>query len=566
MSDALHIDLKKELLKASDHSYANQEFDELILKGADYKATHLTLKDVSFKAAFILEDVNLSHGITFEKGLFQDVLVFRNIVIDKYDHLKITDSVSLTFSGCTFNARVQFLGPKTSIQRSILFKNCVFEKGLEIDSIKIERESLTFENCSVKEKLDIFRSSIKQSITFRGNTIDSYLRLGNLVGSSIVFVKDNTISSHLQIHSCKLEQGITFNDGIFKDTIDFSLVQTRGYLTIIGSKFEKEFKVGFHHGTVRPSQGIAKFYISSSIFSNGFYVSGTEDLFADRPRVEELVIDFSSMLTGNLLLQNLDVGSVTLGGYNTSAKLTLKRFHVNIMKIKGLINEGGIIFSGMRSSITEWIDINDNQIRNTAFYIDDSNLGKAQFFQTNFQSFEKIIFHNVILTEISTSLVTWFTKTQLEDGTIDQAIKGLNHAKKSNNKLNIANQRKSLLASLNSRKEIFRQLKFASNKQGDIPLSLEFQRREMEYYQQITKYQKPRQWSEYLILLTSYSNNFGQSWLRAFVGLLVFSFISYIPIGFLTSDQLDYTKGATTCADIYINLKVVFYLHLCRIS
>ncbi len=553
------LDLKNELLKNSDLAFDKHNFGELILRQGEYQATHSSFTEVSFKGAFTLDNVNLSHGMSFRNSVFKDIVVLRDIVIDRYDQLKMPDSVSLVFADCTFGEVVKFLGANTSIERNIVFKNCVFEKGIEIDSIKVSVEGLTFENCTVKEKLDIFRSQFNQSIRFTGNTIESYVRLTNLETGSIVFTGSNTVSGHLHVNSCRLNQGVTFNDGVFKDAVNFSLIETRSWLTIFGSTFEKQFTISFHAGTVQPNRGIAKFSISAAKFENGLDILGVQELLSTRPIVEELNIEFSSKLTGSMLFQNLDVGTVILSGYNTAAKLTLKQLHVNQVKINGIINEGGLIFSNLRASLTDWLEETNNNIKKkSAFYIDDANLGKAQFFQTNFRSFEKLVFHNVILTEISMSLVTWFTKEQLEDGQVAQSLNGFKAVLASKNKIMVENQRKSLLATLNSRKEIYRQLKYASQKQGDTPLSLEFQRYEMEYYQQIIKYQKPRKWSEYLILWSSKSNNFGQSWLKAFVFLVVFSFLSYLPIGFLTSENLDYSKFASSCSEIGLNLRIIF--------
>ncbi|MHA4895641.1 hypothetical protein ACXZ1K_12880 [Pedobacter sp. PWIIR3] len=555
------INLKAQLLKVSDQDFENQQFEEIALNQEDYKATFTNFVNVDFVAAFTMDGVNLSYGLQFTKCRFHDIVVFKDVVVDKYDQLKATDSVSIVFKNCTFSKRVKLYGRGTSIDRGVVFDNCVFEDGIEIDGIAIVREGLVFRRCTVKEKLDVFRSGFNRDLHFEANTIESYARLSNLKCSGISFTKENVFSGNLHIHSCKLVQGIIFNDGTFKDSVDFSLNRTQNSgLTVFRSTFEKDFNIGFHHGTVRPDRGIDKFYIDSAKFSNGFNVSGIQDLLTERPKVTEINISFSSLLTGNLQFRNLDVGTVIISGYNTSAKLTLKSLHVNQIKIQGFINEGGLIFSNFKASRTDWPDpINNANNRNTGFYIDDANFGKAQFFQTDFDSFDKIVFHNLIMTEISTSLVTWFTKEKLDDGEIALAIKDFSNKKALKKDIQLQNARRSLLAKLRSKREIFRQLKFAAQKQGDIPLSFEFQRWEMEYYHQIVDYEKPRRWSEFLILWSNQSNNFGQSWVRAFWGLVLFSFISYIPIGFLTSTELDYSKFARSCSDVLLNCRVIVY-------
>jgi len=533
----------------------------LELKAADYKAKHTTFRGVAFKSLVLFENTKLTNGLIFEDCEFSEATIFKNVVVDQYDQLITPDSVSIVFKGCTFSGIVEFLGEKTKLNRSLVFANCVFSGGLHIDSLTIEVEGLTLEKCTIYKKLDIFRTAITQTISLVGNTINTYVRFGNVVCSMITFTGANVITGNLHMTTCKFTQGIIFNDGTFKEEIYFSLNETReSGLTIIDSFFEKAFTINYHSGQVRPGVGIAKYYISSAKFLNGFYVFGVQDMFAELPRITGINLDITSMLSGNIFFDHLDVRTLQIGGYNVNAKITLKNMHVGQVKIKGLINEGGLIFSGFRASVNEWYEEdNDSVVRNTAFYSDDSNFGKAQFFQTNFRSFDNLSFHNVILTDISTSLVNWFSKDQLEDTHLNMQRTRFIEEKKTKDKLRISNARKALLAMLNSKKEIYRQLKFAAQKQGDIPLSHEFQRWEMEYYKEITKYEKPRKWSEFLILYTSQSNNFGQSWIRAFWGLVVFSFLSYIPIGFLTSQQLDYTKFARSIDDVYFNFRVVIY-------
>lgn len=170
---------------------------------------------------------------------------------------------------------------------------------------------------------------------------------------------------------------------------------------------------------------------------------------------------------------------------------------------------------------------NDIGITNT-IYIDDSNFGKAQFFQVDFRSFERIVFGNTILTEIATSNVKWFEPAQLADGTISTAQSKLKTTIKKKDYTVVKLARESI-RELNSRREIYRQLKYAAQKQGDIPLSHEFQRQEMEYYKEVTRHEKPRKASEFIIMYASQGNNFRQSWMRAFFGLVIVPLLSYAP-------------------------------------
>jgi len=538
-----------------------QEIGFLEIKTANYKAKHVTFKSTTFKSLVTFEKTNLSHGLIFEQCEFTIGLAFTNVVVDQYDQILTPDSESIVFKNCIFHGRVEFKGSQTSIQRGLVFENCTFHEGLDIQDIQLQMEGLRIEKCTINMKLDIFKVSSRTDLYFIGNIVNSYIRLSGIKCTSIVFAQANEVSGNLHINSCVLQQGIIFNDGKFKEEVYFSANRTIGSgLTVVGSTFEKEFLINYHSGALKPNNGIAKYYINGAKFLDGLNVQGTQGLFYPYPLVEEVNINFSTTLSGNISFGSLDVGRIILEGYNTGCKLTLGHLKVNQVRINSMINDGGLIFTDFGASTTEWLSPVETKCKiPSGFYIDHSNLGKTQLFTVDFKSFEVIAFHNVILTEIAISNVTWFTKAQLDDGRTAQLIDAFKVVGKSKDKLQLEDHREFALAEFQSKKEIYRQLKFAAQKQGDIPLSHEFQRWEMEYYELITKYKEPRQWSEYLILYSSNTNNFGQSWVRAFWGLIIFSLITYIPVGFLTSDVLDYSKFATSWEDVWVNFKVIAY-------
>jgi hypothetical protein len=557
------IDIRPQLLQSTVLTFKDININSLIVNQAEYQATFAKFNDVVFTDAVIFDGTNLSYGIYFDSCSFEDIVVFNNIIADKYSLSYNQDSESIVFKNCTFTEDFKIIGNETVIDRSLVFNGCSFGKRVSIENINILIEGLSIESCSINS-IDIFDCVIKQSIRINSCKINSHIRLHGNNCSSIVFTKSNEFKGNLHIDNCKAKDGVVFNDGIFKEDIYFSLVETiRFGLTIFDSIFEKSFIINYHAGTVKPATGISSFYISSSRFINGLYIKGIQDFAADIPQVKTITLDISPTLSGTILFEDLDIGVLDISGYNIQSKITFKHVLFNQVKMKGFINESGLIFSDVRASYNEWkYESEPFHVRINAIYIDDSNFGKAQFFQTNFKSFDKIVLHNVIINEISTSLVTWFTPLQLEGGEVRNFSDSYKKAKKANDVKGVKNLGVLLIRVLNSKKDIYRQLKIAAQKQGDMPLALEFQRHEMNYYRQIVSIDKPRKWSEHIILTTSLSNNFGQSWLRAFGLLILFSFISYIPIAFLTSSELDYSKFAISFDDVLYNFKVVFYYNI----
>ncbi len=554
-------DIKPTLNLPSISNFNDIEVDYLEIKDTDYRNKFATFDKVTFKDAVFFENVNLSNGMSFDNCDFESILVFTNVIVDMYDPLLIPNSESIIFNNCQFHSVVNFNGENTNIQRSLVFDNCIFQKGLNITNLEIKVESLKISNSTINGKLDIFNSSINQDIRFSNNKINTHLRLGNNKCSMIAFTQANTVIGNLHIDNCKLEKGIVFNDGAFKEEIFFSLNETHGFgLSIIDASFEKTFYINYHSGKIRPNRGISKYFIASSKFANGMHIMGTQDIFQDCPKVDEISLNISPMLSGTISFGDLDLGALNITGFNTSSKIIFKHIQINHIKIKDFINECGIIFSDVRASRSGWENPSKTGYpRYSAIYVDDSNFGKAQFFQTNFKSFDNIILTNVIINEISTSLVTWFTEPQLERDDIKNDRRHLKNVKRGKDKREITNARMFLIRTLESKKDIYKQLKFVSQRQGDMPKALEFQSYEMNYYRQIVKYEKPRKFSEHFILATSLSNNFGQNWIKALWLLIIFSFLSCIPITLLTSAELDYTKFDISFINIIYDTKVFFH-------
>lgn len=552
------FDLKAELLIPDlIKTYENLDIPFLEIKEVDYKAKFIHFKQCKFQDMLLLKGAKLSNGLVFEDCEFYGTVMFKDIVVDQYDQVLTPDPESILFNNSLFKRVVIFAGT-TQLDRGLVFEGCTFMEGVSIDRIVTNNDGLAIIKCTVFQLMDVLDCDFSGDLFFSENTINSTQHISSVKANRLAFRK-STHNAGLWVESCKLPDGIVFNDGTFKEDVVFSLNETEQYgLSVIGSVFEKTFVVNHHKGKLKPEIGITSYYFDSGKFLNGIFVRGIADLAVNFPKVNQIELNISPLMAGNIMFTDLDVGIINISGYNTAAKITFKHLEVRQIKATGLINESGLIFSDIIASRREWIGKwNDNLGITNTVYIDDSNFGKAQFFQVDLRSFDRIVFGNTILTEIATSNVKWFEPVQLADGTISTAQSTLKTAIKEKDPVVVKQARESLIRELNSRREIYRQLKYAAQKQGDIPLSHEFQRQEMEYYKEITRHERPRKWSEFIIMYTSQSNNFGQSWMRAFFGLIIFSLLSYAPVGWLTSDRLDYTKFATTFDDLMFNVSVL---------
>lgn len=546
------------------HNYYSLPMPFLEIKGGDYKARYITFTDCEFQELVHFDKVELSCGLLFENCRFKGPLVFSNVSVSQYDVLLNPDSQSIVFKKCSFDSIVKFEGKNEVIDRTLLFEDSTFTEGLDIGYLNIGTEGLTIRKCTINRKLDLFNITTKQDISLASNEVKTFCRIESASCITLTILSSNNFQENLHIRDSQTIRGIVFNNGVFGKEVYINQVFSRDSgLTIIGSVFEKAVFVNFHVNNSRPLNGLYSFYFSDSKFNNGIYVNGKNDLFADEPSIEKIELDISAELKGDIVFRDLQVGILSLSGYNSSANLLFEHLFINQIRIKALINNAGLVLSGIKASHLEWFEDKEfTRPRDNALYIDDSNFGKAQFYQVDFSSFGKVVFHNNILTEITTSLVKWFTPAQLENGIEESSLQIYKKALESKDERRITNASLSLVATYRSRQEIYRQLKYSSQKQGNTPESLEFQRHEMNYYRKIINIKKPRNWSEYLILWSNQSNDFGQNWLKPLCLLIFFSLISYLPIGFLTSSRLDYSRFADSFSDIALNFKVVFWDNL----
>ncbi len=553
--------LQKIKIPNSTNAFNDCRIEDFEIGKEDYKAEFSRFYKFIFDCKVKFEDVDLLLGLNFEDCVFEYSTSLHNIEVHSSSESLVSSTKCLNFKKCIFKEIFILNGRQTNIEGQLFFTDCIFEKGIIISDIRLLLENLIFKDCVINYKLDILNTKCSNDIKFENNKVQSRARLENINGSMLSFVGDNIFEDNIFVGNSKIKNGVIFNNGRFKNEIKFDSIETEGNgLTIIDSFFEKAFFVNIQTINNQLKQGISSFYLSDASFNNGFYVNGAFDFMSDIPIINEIIFDISAKLRGDVVFRDIDVGILSISGYNTSVNISFERVFVNQLKITGFRNSAGLIFSNLVPSHSKWYsDKAKKMLRGNALYVSDTNFGKAQFYQTHFNSFDTIVFHNVICTDISTSLVKWFTPAQLDRNELSSMRKTYKKALKTKNKIEISNAVKSLESAYQSKKEIFRQLKYASQKQGDIPLSLEFLKWEMDYYRKIVCLKKPKNWSEVIILWSSQTNNYGQSWLKALGLFVVFSFLFYLPIGFFNSNTIDYSKFALSWSNILNNLRMIFY-------
>lgn len=527
------------------HTFKEISVSSLNIENDEYKAKHITFEKVYFEGIVDFKNINFRNGIVFEKCQFDSYLRFENIVSKGYDLRISIDSVNVSFIDCRFNNSFFITGSNNFVERDILFKNCSFEKDLRIQNLIIQKDGLIIDSCKFYRNLFLENLNLKESIQIKNNTFISNIRISSIFCNSIRLIDNNNFKNSVHVKNCELNNGLIIDNNNFEKNVTLDLIESNEKgLIIKDSKFESTLFVNYQSIGNKETKGFRHFLISNSNFLNGLNVVGTIEQNIELPVIKNLDIHCTSDLLGNIIFLNLNIEKIELSGFNYSS-LTFKNILVNTLKITNFINLGGVIFSNLKHS---------NSTDNTVF-ISDSNFGKALFLKVDFSMFSKVYFDNNVLTESSTSQVNWFTPQQLN---LDTDSLQLEIKKNKYSKINLVKIRQELINSFKSKQEVFRQLKFVSQKHGDVPKYWEFQRHEMNYYKKVIQLTKPKISSESIILWSNQSNDFGQSWLKALGLLFLFSFIFYIPIGFINSSRLDYTSLANSYNDIILNLEVIF--------
>lgn len=244
--------------------------------------------------------------------------------------------------------------------------------------------------------------------------------------------------------------------------------------------------------------------------------------------------------------------------------MTFHGVFVNRFMIEEFYNRAKLVFTGLRSSLENWVVLHPSGIqekKESYLKIINSDLGETQFFQCQLDTFASYKIHDVLFSQIVASNTTWFLKNAI--GLVDetQYKKDIHLFRQKKQREEVQRRKNTLALHFQSARETARQLKYAMEQKSDRVQSLVFRSWEMDYYRKFMSITTGKK-SDRLILWLALTNNFGQSWLRATWIFLSISFALYVPIALLTSPELEPWSISLTIPDIMNSLRVVFVTSL----
>lgn len=458
------------------------------------------IEDCIFEEGVFFENIDLNCGIRFVNCTFKKNLSINKCQAQKYDQVFNFDGYHLDFQNTKINGL--YFNDVNHLERGVRICEKSNINGFQISTLVANKGGVAINDSTVENVFDIRQAILNNDISIRENSIiDSKVRFENVNCGSIVFT-----DSHFKkdIHICAGKIGnLIFNNGLFDDDLSINAVPISSNMTIFGTEFNKSINFTLHDKKTNNTGSINQVLIKSGKFGEQFIINGNDG------QLEELIIVTSKQLEGDLYFNSININKTKISGDHYNSNIVFNHSNFNSLSFDFFNNYSTLSIISAKSY---------NQ--NSELIVAHSNLGKSHFFNTFLDTFQSIRIYNSILTEIVVANVKWF-----EDRNLNKSISASSEE-------------------YTQRKEIYRQIKFALEKQGDRISSLRFKALEMSAYKSET-FAKVKWYCRILsidrfILWVGQTNNFGQHWLKPVFIAIGFTLLFYALIIVGLSDKLVY--------------------------
>ena len=466
----------------------------------DITAVGVFIENCVFEDDVVFEDADLNCGIKFINCVFKKYLAFNDCKTTKYNQRFNFYGHHIVFS----NTKIYglYFNGENNFERGVEITNKSEIKRLQVRTITSSNGSFSINDSTIESQFDVSNCRFSSDLSVRENSIiNAKVRFEYNITGSILFTQ-STFNKDIHIWSGKTDQ-LTFNDGVFCDDLYIHAVPILSRLTIIGAEFKKSINFTLQDKTNNKVGTLSKVYIQSSKFGDRLKVKGSND------QIDDLEIIASEQMEGTLYFNSMNILKAKLTGNNYGCNVTFDHCDFNKLLFDFFHNHSTL------SIISACPFNSDSKIT-----INHSHIGKTHFFNTSLNKFDKIVINNSVLIDIITANVEWFKDKNLNSDILPSSD------------------------SYTQKKEIYRQIKFALEKQGDRISSLQFKALEMkafkkESFAKVPWYKKIIN-TDRFILWVGQTNNFGQTWLRPTGLAILFSLFFHFLIVIGISDKLAY--------------------------
>lgn len=479
---------------------------QIIVKGnvaftnKNYSKNHLKLINVVFEGLFSFSSLHLHSGLVFQNCEFKGPVSLEDCNSSKeIEGKSALENYSLAFSGCKISSL--FIGVST-FENGILIQGSEFEKS-EIGKISFQdvniNASFSLSHCHLSSSFGFFGGIVKSmGIHFTSVQIDKSVRISPKVCSNLYFEgKDSIYKDFLHISGTKYDS-IIFNTGTFKDEVTIQDNSISEFLSFLGAEFESEVNVTFDKSNMDTFY-VKDIHILDTKFKNGIQFSGSGITS------EKIQVYFSEKSSGVIDFRNTFFKEVVLKGNNFNNSFFLRDCSYDKLTITHFFNKALISFNNNNPQISDGEPIE--------ILIQNSNLGNTEFYDFDFSIYPTIKIIDSRVDNIFVNGGRWFETNQLQ----------FPESKKDQGKI------------LSQKREIYRQLKLASEKQSDRITALEFKAKEVETHRlflELGNVKKADRWA----ILAGTTNNHGQNWVLPLILILIGTTFPFYPLIFMAAD------------------------------
>lgn len=476
--------------------------------------------------------------------------------------VKINQIYSNRITGVTFVNHVQIVG--VNLEDGILFESCQFKSGIFINncnSIETEKGSrffadvfdFAFINSPIYSRLDINNCNLKYGFSILQTKKVDHIYITNNESIDYFEVDLSEVYS-LSISKTQIPKRITIVNSEIKNSVKIKDARTNT-LDIEWNKIEDDIEIDsiycdtvkIHNNVVSGIIQLGENFVTQnlSLFDNT--VSGELHLNIGKDSVQHIKVGGGNYGHGLMIesivrtsLKSLDFSATS----STTGMFTFSNFNVDEIKIRGTSTTSSLLFDKIsvhRLSIVFFFNYSTlcfthlyvlNQ-QESFLEILSSRLGKTEFLNASLEGFDKVLIDSSSLVNVTSVQTKWFKPFCLyKDMRLSEEI-------------------------ITSKQEIFRQLKYAMEQQGDRIKSLEFKRLEMEEFRKKLCLTKTCEHiGDKLILLLNLSNNYGLNWVKSFILLFISNVLFFVLITVAGDSGLS-AKPATSMPELNETISVI---------
>ena len=486
----------------------------ITLNNSNYKCNGAIISDIKFLEEFEINNVNIGCGIIFKNCSFNKNLILFKVTSAGLNQEINKDSQSIAFINCKIN--------------NLLIKSCEFERDisiidnssvsqLEIHDVKLIQGSLRLQNTTIKGNFYCSFLDLTNNIYTYKTLFEGHIRFEQVIASNYDFIK-STFNKDIYLWSGKARHGITINECTSEEDFRIQAVETEveSNLALSDNEFKSSLFIDYFDKSLNKlvKKGCKKIYITTSKFNNGLFIIGSDNS-ENIPEIDLIHILPTNKLVGQVFIKNFKIIKVELNDLNINAYLNFEDIQISWLEFDSFSNHNVLKFYNLKSYGE------DSELR-----IFKSYLGTTHFYNCALDSFKNISIADSVFLDIITSNVSWFTYEQVMQ----------------------AKESKGLTAEyFKNKRDLFKQLKHAMEKQGDKVQALIFKAYEMEALKKVLSFEKPRKKGErFMMWLNYHTNKYGQYWLRPIGWAGLVTFISYIIIVLSSTPELSFSLSIKT--------------------